>query len=76
MRQREPETKTSAFDPIALSLALWLGLMVGALGLQRMSEEAAAQKAAQQRVAQPERTSQQNAALPARPMQAFAAWGG
>ncbi len=54
MRQRKPETETEAapLDPIALSLALWLGLMVGALGLQHMSEQAAAQQAAQEATAQ------------------------
>ena len=55
MREQKPDTETEArpLDPIALSLALWLALMVGALGLQHMAEEAAAQQAAQEARAQP-----------------------
>lgn len=74
MRQRQPETEAAPLDPVALSLALWLGLMVGALGLQHMSEQAALQAAQQQPAVQ------QNGAaarlLPARASraQAFTAW--
>ena len=42
MQDRDTEPK--AFDPIALSLALWLGLVVAAMGLQRLSEQAALQE--------------------------------
>lgn len=34
-----------ALDPIALSLAVWLGLMVGAMGLQHLSALAALREA-------------------------------
>ncbi len=71
--QRDPETKAANLDPIALSLALWLGLMVGALGLQRMSEEAAAQQAAHQGMAQPGTVAHPRPAHPV-PAQAFAPW--
>ena len=70
MRQRKPETETETapLDPIALSLALWLGLIVGALGLQHMSEQAAEQEAAQ--------AAQQGPAARITPTQAHMAWGG
>ena len=71
--QREPESKAANFDPIALSLALWLGLMVGALGLQHMSEQAALQQAAQQGMAQQAAVAHPRPARPV-PAQAFAPW--
>ncbi len=43
MRQRKPEADAEPLDPIAVSLAVWLGLMVSVLGLQRLSEQAAFQ---------------------------------
>lgn len=69
-RQRKPETKTEAvpLDPIALSLALWLGLMVGAIGLQHMAEQAAAQQAAQ--------LARRGSAARITPTQTYTAWGG
>ncbi len=70
---RKPETKAANFDPIALSLAVWLGLMVGALGLQRMSDEAAARQAAQQATAEPSASTHVRPAHPAS-AQAFAPW--
>jgi len=75
MRQRKPETEAEAtpLDPIALSLALWLGLMVGALGLQHMSEQAAAQQAAQ--AAQNEPAPPHDSAARLTPMQAYAVRG-
>lgn len=43
MQEYEPESQP--LDPVALSLAVWLRLMVGAMGLQRLSAEAAMQQA-------------------------------
>jgi hypothetical protein len=68
MRQRQPETGAAPLDPIPLSLALWLGLMVGVLGLQHMSEQAAAQQAAQEHMAQQNGTGRHT------PTQPYAAW--
>ena len=51
MRERKPDTEATPLDPIALSLVLWLALMVGALGLQHMAEQAAAPQAAQEAAA-------------------------
>ncbi|MBV9747984.1 MAG: hypothetical protein JO157_04135 [Acetobacteraceae bacterium] len=70
---RKPEAKAANFDPIALSLAVWLGLMVGVLGLQRMSEEAAAQQAAQHTTAPQAALAHMRPGQPA-PPQAFALW--
>ncbi len=66
--QRDPETKAANLDPIALSLALWLGLMVGALGLQRMAGEAAAQQTIQKQSTQQSRTGRSTLTHP------LAAW--
>ncbi len=40
MRQRQPELYTRSLDLVALSLAVWLGLVVGGLGLQRLTPQA------------------------------------
>ena len=66
MRYREPETQSKPVDPIAISLALWLGAMVTALGVQHLAEQAAS--AAQ--------NAPQGAASSMIPQQAFAAWAG
>jgi len=45
-KNRKPvESETAPLDPIALTLALWLGLMVAVTGLIRLSENAAANAA-------------------------------
>jgi hypothetical protein len=42
-KNRKPvETEAAPLDPIALTLALWLGLVVGVTGLMRLAENAAA----------------------------------
>jgi len=66
MRRREPETQSKPFDPITVSLALWLGAMVAALGVQHVAEQAAS---AAQNVPQ-------GAASSMIPQQALAAWAG
>jgi len=43
--RRHAETEAAPLDPIALTLALWLGLVVGVTGLIRLSESAAANAA-------------------------------
>jgi len=41
-KNRKPaETQTVPLDPVALTLALWLGLIVAVTGLVRLSENAA-----------------------------------
>ena len=46
MSQRPPHVEeTKPLDPVALPLVLWLGLMVCVLGVQRMAEQAADQRA-------------------------------
>jgi hypothetical protein len=40
--RKRTERETASVDPIALTLALWLGLVVGVTGLMRLSENAAA----------------------------------
>ena len=47
MQGRQPETSDEAepMDPIALTLAVWLGLIVSVTGLVRLSENAAANAA-------------------------------
>ena len=48
MSHRPPHAEeTKPLDPIALSLVLWLGLMVGALGVERLAAQAADQAAQQ-----------------------------
>jgi hypothetical protein len=47
MSQRSSHAEAKPLNPAALSLALWLGLMVCALGVQRMAEQAADQQAQQ-----------------------------
>ncbi len=42
------DPNTDAMDPIALTLAVWLGVIVGVTGLVRLSENAAAQSALSQ----------------------------
>jgi hypothetical protein len=46
--KRRAEAETAPLDPIALTLALWLGLVVGVTGLIRLSEAAAANAARMQ----------------------------
>jgi hypothetical protein len=70
-RQRQPETDARPLDAVALSLALWLGLMVGALGLQRVCEHAALEAALNQRAPASQRAGAQFAVPPA-----LATWGG
>jgi hypothetical protein len=53
--KKPAETETVPLDPIALSLALWLGLVVGVTGLMRLSETAAANAARAQQ--DPQRTA-------------------
>ena len=49
MQDRQPRSRErdepEPMDPIALTLAVWLGMIVGVTGLIRMSEHAAAQAA-------------------------------
>ncbi len=45
MRNRDCTEPAGSFDPVALTLALWLALMVGVGGLVRLSEEASANMA-------------------------------
>lgn len=40
------EAGEAGFDPVALTLAIWLGLIVGVLGVVRVAERAADQAAA------------------------------
>jgi len=40
--RKRAEANVAPLDPIALTLALWLGLVVGVTGLIRLSENAAA----------------------------------
>lgn len=44
MQERE-HSKAGSLDPIALTLAIWLGLVAGVGGLVRLSEDAAFQVA-------------------------------
>jgi len=46
--KKRAEAETAPLDPIALTLALWLGLVVGVTGLIRLSETAAANAARMQ----------------------------
>ena len=39
--RKRAESETAKLDPVALTLALWLGLVVGVTGLMRLSETAA-----------------------------------
>ena len=51
MSQRSPHAEEAKpLDPVAVSLVLWLGLMVCALGVQRAAERAAEQTAQQDAV--------------------------
>ena len=45
MRKREEREEAAPLDPVALTLAIWLGCVVGVSGLVRLSEEASAQAA-------------------------------
>lgn len=40
-------------DPVALTLVLWLGLVVGAAGLTRLSQQASAQEALDEAAGKP-----------------------
>jgi len=40
--RKRAESEAAPVDPIALTLALWLGVMVAVTGLIRLSEQAAA----------------------------------
>jgi hypothetical protein len=42
---KKAETRAEPLDPVALTLAIWLGLVVGVTGLMRLSENAAANAA-------------------------------
>jgi hypothetical protein len=64
--KKREETQAAPLDPIALTLALWLGLVVGVTALIRLSENA---NAARQQ-AQPQHAS----VMMLRPM-AFAPYG-
>ena len=70
MPRREPGTDAKPLDPVAVSLALWLGLMVGALGLQRLAEQVTLD-AARTAATTPRDTP---SGLPS-PTQAYQAWG-
>lgn len=63
MHHHDPDVETAPLDPIALSLALWLGLMVTVLGLQRLSERASVHPA-------PDAAAQLTVPPP------YVAWGG
>ncbi len=45
MQNRDFTEPAGSFDPVALTLALWLAVMVGVGGLVRLSEEASANMA-------------------------------
>lgn len=45
MNQQDNSEESQPMNPIALTLAVWLGLIVGVTGLARMSEQAAARAA-------------------------------
>ncbi len=51
-RKRQPKDEQGTLDPIALTLALWLGLVVGVSGLLRMANDAASDAAIAEAVAQ------------------------
>ena len=51
MGSKQPGTGT--VDPVALTLALWLGLVVGVAGIDRVSQEAASQAALDEAVGKP-----------------------
>ena len=44
---------TTRVDPVALTLALWLGLVVGVAGVPRISEQAAARAARDEAAGRP-----------------------
>jgi len=69
-RRKQAEAEAAPLDPIALTLALWLGLVVGVTGLIRLSENAAANAALMRN--QPPRAATM---APLRPL-AFTAYGG
>ena len=54
MNDRPDGNEPVPMDPVALTLAVWLGLIVGVTGLIRMSENAAAQAAIAQAGGRPE----------------------
>ena len=51
MDSKQPDVGT--IDPVALTLALWLGLMVGVAGISRVSQEAASQAALDEAAGKP-----------------------
>ena len=51
--RKRAEADVAPLDPVALTLAVWLGLVVGVTGLIRLSENAAANAARMQ--GQPQR---------------------
>ena len=44
-QRRHAEAEAAPLDPVALTLAVWLGVMVGVTGLVRLSESAASARA-------------------------------
>ena len=50
MDSKQPD---AGIDPVALTLALWLGLVVGVAGVSRMSQEAASQAALDEAAGKP-----------------------
>ena len=51
MAEHRGDEEGHGFDPIALTLAIWLGMIVGVTGLIRVSQDAAAQTALAQAAA-------------------------
>ena len=45
MRHSDKSEEAQPLDPVAMTLAVWLGLIVGVTGFVRMSEHAAARAA-------------------------------
>ncbi len=44
-RKRQPEEDRDSLDPIAVTLAIWLGFVVGVSGITRLAQDAAADAA-------------------------------
>ncbi len=68
-RRHEAE-RPAAVDPVALTLAIWLGVIAGVTGLVRLSEQPSGQEAAEARTAQDGTVSR-----PAAPILPFQAAG-
>jgi hypothetical protein len=47
-RKRKPEQEPESLDPIALTLALWLGVVVGTSGMIRLAQDASLDQALEQ----------------------------